>query len=279
MSELRHTCLALLRLADPNDKAHQVQHLAPGWTLDVHAVWPEPEGLPGRPARPVLLPHTDIKPGRLNTPQGHAALLHAVCHIEKNAVDLALDVIWRFAAMPDAFYADWWRVAQEEALHYTLLRDHLRQLGFDYGDFAAHTGLWDMAERTRHDVLARVALVPRTLEARGLDASPAVKTKLVSIGDHRAGDILDLILRDEIGHVAVGNRWYAWLCAQRGLDPVALYPQLIQRYEAPRLKGPFNLPARAAAGFSEQELLALQDLHPSTPAAMAPSSPSAAQVH
>jgi len=151
-------------------------------------------------------------------------------------------------------------VAQEEALHFTLLRDHLRSLGFDYGDFSAHTGLWDMAERTRHDVLARVALVPRTLEARGLDASPAVKTKLVSIGDHRAGEILDIILRDEIGHVAVGNRWYGWLCAQRGLDPVATYPELTQRYEAPRLKGPFNIAARVQAGFSQEELQQLQDL-------------------
>lgn len=260
MSELRHTCLAFLSLADPNEKALQVQNLAPGWALDVQAVWPEPEGLPGRPARPVLLPHTAIKPARLNTPQGHAALLHSVCHIEKNAVDLALDVIWRFAGMPDDFYRDWWRVAQEEALHYTLLRDHLRSLGFDYGDFPAHTGLWDMAERTRHDVLARVALVPRTLEARGLDASPAVKTKLVSIGDHRAGEILDIILRDEIGHVAVGNRWYGWLCAQRGLDPVTTYPELTQRYEAPRLKAPFNIAARAQAGFTELELRQLQEL-------------------
>ena len=258
MSELRRTCLALLALQDPNDKAREVQARAVPGAIDTAAQFDEPPGLPGRLPRPVLLPHTDIKPARLTTPEGHAGLLHAVCHIEKNAVDLALDVIWRFAGMPRAFYLDWWRVAQEEALHYTLLRDHLRSLGFDYGDFAAHTGLWDMAERTRHDVLARVALVPPTLEARGLDASPAVKTKLVSIGDHRAGEILDIILRDEIGHVAVGNRWYSWLCAQRGLDPVALYPELTRRYQAPRLKGPFNFSARAAAGFSEQELQALQ---------------------
>jgi uncharacterized ferritin-like protein (DUF455 family) len=223
--------------------------------------------------------HTDIKPARLTTPEGHAGLLHAVCHIEKNAVDLALDVIWRFAGMPQGFYLDWWQVAQEEALHYTLLRDHLRSLGFDYGDFPAHTGLWDMAERTCHDVLARVALVPRTLEARGLDASPAVKTKLVSIGDHRAGEILDIILRDEIGHVAVGNRWYAWLCAQRGLDPVATYPELTQRYQAPRLKGPFNLAARAAAGFTAQELQQLQAPFPTpTPASVNPSLHSAAST-
>jgi hypothetical protein len=277
MFELRHTCLALLGLLDPHEKALKVQNLGESWTLDVQAVWPEPAGLPGRPVRPELLPHTAIKPARLNTREGHAALLHSVCHIEKNAVDLALDVIWRFAGMPEDFYRDWWRVAQEEALHFTLLRDHLRSLAFDYGDFPAHTGLWDMAERTRHDVLARVALVPRTLEARGLDASPAVKTKLVSIGDHRAGEILDIILRDEIGHVAVGNRWYGWLCAQRGLDQVATYPELTQRYEAPRLKGPFNIAARVQAGFSQEELQQLQELTllPTTP----PVNPAASVAH
>lgn len=280
MPELRQTCLDLLCLADPNDKAMQVQAWgAQLWAVDVERALPEPAGIPGRPLRPVLMAHTDIKPARLTTPEGHAGLLHAVCHIEKNAVDLALDVIWRFAGMPQGFYLDWWQVAQEEALHYTLLRDHLRSLGFDYGDFPAHTGLWDMAERTCHDVLARVALVPRTLEARGLDASPAVKTKLVSIGDHRAGEILDIILRDEIGHVAVGNRWYAWLCAQRGLDPVATYPELTQRYQAPRLKGPFNLAARAAAGFTAQELQQLQAPFPTpTPASVNPSTHSAAST-
>jgi uncharacterized ferritin-like protein (DUF455 family) len=184
-------------------------------------------------------------------------LVHSIVHIEKNAIDLALDICWRFAGMPEAFYRDWLQVAFEEAYHFTLLRDHLLTLGFDYGDFPAHDGLWSMAERTQGDILARVALVPRTLEARGLDASPAVKTKLVSIGDHRAGEILDIILRDEIGHVAVGNHWYGWLCAQRGLDPVGTYAELTQKYEAPKLKGPFNLAARRAAGFNDAELAAL----------------------
>jgi uncharacterized ferritin-like protein (DUF455 family) len=147
---------------------------------------------------------------------------------------------------------------QEEALHFELLRDHLRSLGFDYGDFDAHNALWDMAERTRHDVLARVALVPRTMEARGLDASPAVRNKLVSIQDTAGAAILDIILRDEIGHVAVGNHWFGWLCAQRGLDPVAVYAELTRTHGAPRLRGPFNLDARRAAGFTAGELEALQ---------------------
>ncbi len=184
-------------------------------------------------------------------------MIHSLVHIELNAVDLALDVCWRFAGMPEAFYRQWLQVAREEALHFELLRDHLRSIGHAYGDFAAHDGLWQMAQRTRHDLLARIALVPRTLEARGLDASPAVKAKLLAAGDRRGGEILDIILRDEIGHVALGNRWFRWLCEQRGLAPLATYAALAQQHEAPRLRGPFNLEARRAAGFDEAELQAL----------------------
>lgn len=196
--------------------------------------------------------------GSLRTLEGRAALVHSIAHIELNAVDLAADICWRFPGMPDQFYRDWVAIAKEEAQHFTLLRDHLVSMGFDYGSFDAHNALWEMAERTKNDILARVALVPRTLEARGLDASPAVKRKLVGAGDHRAGEILDIILRDEIGHVACGNRWYRYLCEQRGLDPVTTYTELVQRYDAPRLRAPFNLEARRAAGFDEAELAALQ---------------------
>lgn len=258
MSTLREQCLSLLAIADPIAKAQGVAELDLNGTLDTKAQIPEIPGIPGRLERPPLVPHTQIKPGALTTPRGHAGLVHSIVHIEKNAIDLALDICWRFAGMPEAFYRDWLRVAVEEAYHFTLLREHLETLGFQYGDFPAHDGLWSMAERTKGDLLARVALVPRTLEARGLDASPAVKTKLVSIGDHRAGEILDIILRDEIGHVAIGNRWYGWLCEQRGLDPVRTYAELTVRYEAPKLKGPFNLAARRAAGFRDEELAALQ---------------------
>lgn len=258
MLSLREQCRDLLAISNPQCKAQAVSSLDLGAHLGSDLSIAEIEGLPGRLDKPVLLPHTQIKLPRLTSIQGHAALLHSVVHIEKNAIDLALDICWRFGGMPDDFYRDWLRVAREEALHFSLLREHLLTLGFEYGDFPAHNGLWDMAERTRGDVLARVALVPRTLEARGLDASPAVKIKLVSIGDLRAGEILDIILRDEIGHVAIGNRWYGWLCAQRGLDPVRTYAELTVRYQAPKLKKPFNLAARRAAGFSEVELIALQ---------------------
>ena len=151
------------------------------------------------------------------------------------------------------------QVAGEEALHFQLLRTHLQGMGHDYGDFEAHDGLWTMAEKTRDDITARMALVPRTLEARGLDATPPMQAKLRKAGDLRAVEILDVILRDEIGHVAIGNHWYRWLCERDGLDPIASYPVFAQRYGAPRLKGPFNLDARRAAGFDADEIARLQD--------------------
>jgi uncharacterized ferritin-like protein (DUF455 family) len=159
--------------------------------------------------------------------------------------------------MPADYYADWLQVAAEEAHHFSLLAEHLQTQGYAYGDFNAHNSLWDMAEKTSGDLLARMALVPRTLEARGLDASPPVRAKLAQAGDMTAAGILDIILCDEIGHVAIGNRWYGWLCGQRGLEPVATYAALAKRYKAPPLRGPFNLEARRAAGFSELELAQL----------------------
>jgi uncharacterized ferritin-like protein (DUF455 family) len=258
MSDLRLATLGPLLIADAPAKAAATLALPTTLPVDTRADITAPEGVPGRPPRPRLVAHTLLKPPPLSTRQGVAALLHAIAHIELNAIDLALDICWRFPGMPEAFYRDWLRIAQEEATHFTLLREHLLTLGFDYGDFDAHNALWDMAERTKHDLLARIALVPRTLEARGLDASPGVRAKLVGAGDKKAGAILDIILRDEIGHVAAGNRWYRFVCGQRGLDPIATYAELAALYQAPRLRAPFNLEARRAAGFDEAELAALQ---------------------
>lgn len=198
----------------------------------------------------------------MHTLDGRAALIHAICHIEFNAINLALDAVWRFVGMPEAYYRDWLRVAGEEAHHFSLLHAHLQTLGRRYGDFAAHDGLWTMCEKTAGDVTARMALVPRTLEARGLDATPLIQRKLraVDTPDARAAcDILDIILRDEIGHVAIGNHWYGWLCQRQGLEPVAHYQQLTITYQAPRLKGPFNLAARRRAGFTAQEMAQWSD--------------------
>ncbi|MEY2891515.1 MAG: hypothetical protein RJA98_1423 [Pseudomonadota bacterium] len=251
----------MLCLADPTEKARAAQALYA--SLDRQTVFDdgepftEPSALPGRPALPRLVPPKDVPTRSPFTLEGRAALLHAICHIEFNAINLALDVVWRFGGMPQAFYRDWLRVAAEEGLHFSLLHAHLNTLGHHYGDFDAHDGLWLMAQRTAHDVLARMALVPRTLEARGLDATPPIQAKLKRAGDDAAVAILDIILRDEIGHVAIGNHWYRWLCEQQGLDPLTLYPQLAERYEAPRLRAPFNLDARREAGFSDAEIARL----------------------
>ncbi|WP_374407530.1 ferritin-like domain-containing protein [Hydrogenophaga sp.] len=240
---------ALDSLADDAARAHALRTdavLAPGTAA-----------LPGRPVQPRLVPPVDVPQRSPFTPDGLAALLHAVCHIEFNAINLALDAVWRFAAMPADFYRDWLRVADEEATHFHLLRDILLSLGHDYGDFPAHDGLWEMCVKTQDDITARMALVPRTLEARGLDATPLIQARLRKVGTPaalRAVEVLDIILRDEIGHVAIGNRWYGWLCERQRLDPIAHYRLLARSHHAPRLKPPINESARRAAGFSQQEL-------------------------
>jgi uncharacterized ferritin-like protein (DUF455 family) len=262
----RLRALALLAEPDPACKAEAVQTLwadvqalppdvgTPDWTLADLTATAQALTLPGRPERPALVSATEVPSRSPFTTEGRAALIHAICHIEFNAINLALDAVWRFPGMPLAFYTDWLRVAAEEAKHFGLLHTHLQSLGADYGDSVAHDGLWSMCAKTAHDIVARMALVPRTLEARGLDATPLIQDKLRRAGDPRAVEILDIILRDEVGHVAIGNRWYHRLCAERGLDAIALYPELVQRFEAPRLRPPFNDAARRAAGFTEAEL-------------------------
>jgi uncharacterized ferritin-like protein (DUF455 family) len=257
--ELRQCALRALCTADPLKKAAQAREL---WGIAASLLIaddpPAPAAeLPGRPARPELIHPAKVPRRSPFKPEGLAALLHAIAHIEFNAINLALDAVWRFDGMPPAYYLDWTRVAAEEALHFTLLREHLESLGHTYGDFPGHDNLWTMVERTKDDVVARMALVPRTLEARGLDATPQIQDKLRRVGTpeaQRAVEILDIILRDEIGHVAIGNQWYRWLCERNGLDPVAHYGVLVERYDAPKLYPPFNEAARKQAGFSDEEL-------------------------
>ena len=257
--ELRQQALLALCAADPRDKAALARSL---WehaaALPLARKAPvAPASLPGRPERPQLVHPARVPRRSPAKPEGLAALLHAIAHIEFNAINLALDAAWRFEGMPRAFHEDWLRVAAEEALHFGLLVDHLASLGFAYGDFDAHDGLWTMCEKTRDDLVARMALVPRTLEARGLDATPQIQQKLRQVGTPaalRAVAILDIILRDEVGHVAIGNHWYRWLCEREGLDPIAHYGVLVERYAAPGLHPPFNEEARLRAGFSAEEL-------------------------
>lgn len=260
--ELRAAALQLLAECDVQTKADSTMALkrlldTGVMSIDRAAVLSSDAAIPGRPARPVLVSPRVLERRQMNTVAGRAALIHALAHIEFNAINLALDAIWRFPDMPREFYVDWLQVAAEEALHFTLLNAHLGSLAYGYGDFSAHNSLWEMAEKTRGDVMARMALVPRTLEARGLDATPAVRAKLAQAGDEPAAAILDIILRDEVGHVAIGNRWYGWLCQQKGAEPLSTYRELARQYKAPVLKGPFNLEARRAAGFTEEELTAL----------------------
>jgi uncharacterized ferritin-like protein (DUF455 family) len=203
---------------------------------------------PGRPARPALVPPEQLPARKPTSLEGRAALIHALAHIEFSAINLALDAVQRFAGLPGAYYTAWINIAGEEALHFGLLRGHLRGLGCDYGDFPAHGGLWDMAVKTASDPLARMALVPRLFEARGLDVTPGIQNKLRGVGDFKAVAILDIILRDEVGHVRAGNQWFEYLCARRGLEPEAAFQQLLHDYDAPPPRPPFNTAARRAAG-------------------------------
>lgn len=213
----------------------------------------------GIPAKPELVPPKQVLQRNPGSIEGRARLLHAIVHIEFSAINLALDHAARFRDMPRDYYADWIQVAAEEAYHFSILRERLNALGHDYGDFPAHAGLWEMAEKTADDLLARMALVPRLLEARGLDATPPIQKKLEQAGDATSARLLDIILRDEIGHVGLGDRWFRRLCGQRGLDAEITYRELLRRFKAPWPTTPMNTEARLQAGFSPDELAALAE--------------------
>ena len=253
-----------LMTADPAEKCAAVAGLAEDFAAGrAEVVVAEdvrtPCLVPGRPVRPELVPPRETVRRGVGTREGHAALLHAIAHIEFNAINLALDCVARFRSLPADFHADWLHVANEEALHYQMVCERLHALGARYGDFSAHDGLWEMACKTADDLVARMALVPRVLEARGLDATPPIIAKLEQIGDTASVAVLQRILTDEAGHVALGDQWFRWACAQRGLEPEATYLALLDRYRAPLPQLPMNLAARRAAGFSDGELQALQE--------------------
>ncbi len=257
MTELREIALCALCQTTWQEKSTLLAEVSANSPVDAARTFEVQAQIPGRPLVE-LVPPAGLRLRSVHSLEGRAALIHSLAHIEFNAINLALDVVWRFGNMPTTFYRQWIGVAIEEAAHFHMLESHLRTIGYEYGDFPAHDGLWEMAERTQDDVLARLALVPRTLEARGLDASPAVRHKLASGGDPQAAAIVDTILREEIGHVAIGNYWYRWLCTERCLEPIRTYAELATQYRAPTLKGPFNIEARLAAGFHPDEISALQ---------------------
>jgi uncharacterized ferritin-like protein (DUF455 family) len=255
LNELRFLALQALRAATVDARLRLAEALDDRTLACApEAIIADPGDVPGRPLRPVLVVPGAVPARPAATHEGRVALLHALAHIEFNAIGLALDHAWRFPALPEAYYRDWVRVAVEEVHHFTLLRGRLNEAGYDYGDLPAHDGLWEMARKTQDDVLTRMALVPRTLEARGLDASPAVRAKFVAAGDDPSAQVIDVILRDEIRHVAAGNRWFRHLCAQRGVNAAEFHRQAARRVNAPRLRGPFNVTARREAGFTAQEI-------------------------
>ncbi len=258
-----------LLLCDPEEKVTTSRRIAQQWRAGEISLPREGEGevgpiaQPGHPDKPRLVAPRDLHRRSLHTPEGHAALIHSIAHIEFNAINLAWDAVYRFRELPEQFYDDWVKVADEEAYHFTLVRDHLNTLGFEYGDFDAHNGLWEMAVKTAHDPLIRMALVPRVLEARGLDVTPGIMKKLRDFGDHAAVDVLEIILRDEIGHVEIGSRWFRYLCEQRKMEPEQTFQCLLEEYMKGGNnigKGPLHRSARLAAGFTEAELNYLEGI-------------------
>ncbi|MEJ1335735.1 MAG: ferritin-like domain-containing protein [Candidatus Sedimenticola sp. (ex Thyasira tokunagai)] len=212
----------------------------------------------GRPKKPELVPPRQLKKRSPKSEEGRLALIHAVTHIEFNAINLACDAAFRFRDMPEAYYADWIRVAAEEAEHFQMLRQRLRDGGRDYGDYPAHNGLWEMALTTAHDLLVRMALVPRMLEARGLDVNPGMSRRFEQVGDLQTVEALKIILRDEVGHVEIGSRWFHYLCEERGLEPEETYFGLLNEYMTGRVSCPLHKTARLQAGFTERELERLE---------------------
>ena len=215
---------------------------------------------PGRPSRPPLVRPAELVQRKLTSPEGRAAFIHALAHIEFNAINLAWDAVLRFRGMPDDYYRDWVSIAAEEALHFSLLDARLQALGSRYGDFPAHDGLWEMAEKTAADLLVRLALVPRVLEARGLDVTPAMIKRLQQAGDSETVAILERIYADEIGHVETGSRWFRYVCELRGVEPAATFRQLLLDYNMNRIKPPVNETARMQAGFDAKELAMLKEM-------------------
>lgn len=262
MAKLFQQVEAAILESVPELKCDRAEALYLGWQrgeLSVDARTPIlPIDDPGRPDAPLLVDPRKLERRSVATDCGRIRLLHAFAHIEFNAINIALDAVYRFRELPPQYVSDWLLVAREEARHFQLLEEALRARGSYYGAHPAHAGLWDMVCKTRHDALHRMALVPRVMEARGLDVTPLMIDKFTQQGDLAAVAILERIYRDEIGHVRIGNRWYRELCSQRGVDAENTFRDLIDRYMDGKLRGPMNWPARIEAGFEAKELCALE---------------------
>lgn len=265
MMSLYDAARVCLAESDPLEKASLSQKFAEQFfrgelSLANNSNAVEPIKAPGRPDKPILVPPKNLPKRGMGTTEGRASFLHAITHIEFNAMNLAWDAVYRFRDMPRDYYADFVKVAADEARHFTMLSGRLKEMGMHYGDFEAHNGLWEMAEKTAHSCLARMALVPRVLEARGLDVTPGMMARLRSVGDHVSADILEIILEEEIPHVAAGTRWFLWCCEQENKEPLETFSDLITGLAKASIRGPYNLPARSAAGFDKIEMAMLEQL-------------------
>ncbi len=262
MPELFSEVEAALLQPDPTRKCEAAARIRETWRQGEYRLVPGSEILPvddpGRPALPELVDPRRLQRRSFASAEGRLALLHAIAHIEFNAINIALDAVYRFRGMPDRFIDDWLKIAAEEATHFGLLAAELGARGSGYGAYPAHRGLWDMVCKTRDNLVHRMALVPRVMEARGLDVTPAMIEKFEQFKDPAAVEILEVIFRDEVGHVRIGNYWYRELCRQQGLDAETLFFELVDRYLEGQLRGPFNRAARIEAGFLEPELEALE---------------------
>ena len=253
-SSLAHACRNVLLTSDARDKAAKARETASQWRngslqrdKTASKDWPD---RPARPAAPQLIAPKDMPKRRMSSPTGRKTQLHALAHIELNAIDLAFDLIGRFitAEVPDDFIDDWIKVGADEARHFLMLADRLEELDMHYGDLSAHDGLWQAAYDTRDDLLGRLVIVPLVLEARGLDVTPLMMQKFLQAGDDKSAKMLEIIFEDEKTHVKAGTRWFHYLCQEQNLTPENSFQTMVERYFTGRLKPPFNDEARAQAG-------------------------------
>lgn len=248
---------------DVAEKCAATHQLYEAWQAGMFNIQNSPPTLDipeaGKPDKPLLVAPKHVKKRSINTEVGRINLMHAIAHIEFNAINLALDAAYRFQQQPKQYYTDWLKVADDEARHFQMICCYLHKNDCQYGDYPAHNGLWDMAVQTQHDIIARMALVPRVLEARGLDVTPTMIKKLIHAGDQQAADILDVIYHDEIAHVEVGSRWFKYHCQLQNLPAEKTFERLVEHYLHGTLRGPFNYNARIQAGFSDNEIKRLND--------------------
>ena len=263
-NNLFEVSLNCIRISDPFEKATATRSLHQRWcanglvteSTDMPVRIPSP----GRPSRPKLVNPRKVPKRGFNSRQGLNKLAHAIAHIEFNAINLALDAVYRFRHMPEQFYSDWLRVAAEEASHFLMLEQYLNDHEARYGDYDAHNGLWEMALKTDHDVMVRMALVPRVLEARGLDVTPGMIARLKTVGEQELVDILEIIHGEEIGHVLIGTRWFNFTCEQRTLSAAGTFSRLLNDYMNGSIQGPFDEDSRLQAGFTEDEMQHLLEM-------------------